>query len=155
MHVFFDTEFTQLSSEAKLISVGLVAEDGREFYAELADGWGLSDCSDFVRKEVVPHLESMPLMTLHELRSALKDWLESLRQQVELVTDAPDLDWPWVAHIFPSEESWPNNLISQPTLSWVDEIATQKEQRFRCYRRHHALDDARLMWRASKRIDWQ
>lgn len=38
MHrLFLDCEFTQLSSAAKLISLALVAEDGREFYVELQD----------------------------------------------------------------------------------------------------------------------
>lgn len=35
MLIFFDTEFTDLHWQAKLISIGLVAEDGRTFYADL------------------------------------------------------------------------------------------------------------------------
>ena len=47
MLVFFDTEFTELGPNAKLISIGLVTEDGRHtFYAELTDTYELSDCSD-------------------------------------------------------------------------------------------------------------
>jgi len=38
MRIFLDTEFTDFQN-AHLISIGLVAEDGREFYAELFDGW--------------------------------------------------------------------------------------------------------------------
>ena len=39
MRLFLDCEFTQLSAAAKLISLALVAEDGREFYAELLNTW--------------------------------------------------------------------------------------------------------------------
>ena len=33
----------------KLISIGLIAEDGREFYAELSDTYTIEDCGDFAR----------------------------------------------------------------------------------------------------------
>jgi len=32
--IFFDTEFTGLHKDTTLISIGLIAEDGRTFYAE-------------------------------------------------------------------------------------------------------------------------
>lgn len=155
MYVFFDTEFTQLSSDANLISIGLVAMDGRHFYAELTGNWCESECSEFVQKEVIPLLEGLQVMTFPQLRSTLKVWIESLGDDINLVTDAPDLDWRWILDIFPDPESWPHNLSAEAVRSWVDEIATQKEQRYRAYRRHHALDDAMLMWRASKRADWK
>lgn len=37
MRVFFDSEFTGLYQNAALISIGLVAENGKEFYAEFDD----------------------------------------------------------------------------------------------------------------------
>ena len=37
MKVFFDTEFTGLHRNTTLISIGLVSEDGRTFYAEFND----------------------------------------------------------------------------------------------------------------------
>lgn len=39
MRLFLDCEFTKLSATAKLISLALVAENGREFYVELLDTW--------------------------------------------------------------------------------------------------------------------
>lgn len=50
MLIFFDTEFTSLHWQAKLISIGLVTEDGRKFYAELSDTYQMTECSDFVRE---------------------------------------------------------------------------------------------------------
>ena len=55
-NLFFDTEFTGLHSEAKLISIGIVAEDGRYFYAELNDYDKEKDTSDFVKLNVLPNL---------------------------------------------------------------------------------------------------
>lgn len=56
MRIFLDCEFTQLNATAKLISLALVAEDGREFYVELLDTWHTEDCSDFVKEIVLPQL---------------------------------------------------------------------------------------------------
>jgi hypothetical protein len=54
MLVFLDTEFTDFV-RPELISIALVAEDGREFYAERTD-YRHDDCSDFVRETVLPLL---------------------------------------------------------------------------------------------------
>ena len=35
MKIFFDTEFTGLVQNTKLISIGMVDENGRAFYAEM------------------------------------------------------------------------------------------------------------------------
>ena len=57
MRIFFDTEFTGLTADAKLISIGLIDESGEnEFYSELADTYDILDCSVFCRREVLPNL---------------------------------------------------------------------------------------------------
>jgi hypothetical protein len=55
-NIFIDTEFTQLSREARLISLGAVTEAGEEFYCELAPVEP-AECSEFVRRIVLPLLE--------------------------------------------------------------------------------------------------
>jgi len=58
MLIFFDTEFTELGIDPRLISIGLISEFGdRTFYAELSDTYTEKDCSEFVRLAVLPHLE--------------------------------------------------------------------------------------------------
>jgi len=58
MCIFFDTEFTDLGVDPRLISIGLVAEDGeRTFYAELSDTNEPKDCGEFARLAVLPQLE--------------------------------------------------------------------------------------------------
>ena len=54
MRIYFDTEFTGLTSDAALISVGMVDESGAEFYAELSDTHKIEDCSEFCISEVLP-----------------------------------------------------------------------------------------------------
>lgn len=50
--IFFDTEFTGLHQNTTLISIGLIAENGQTFYAELTDydksqidGWIQKKCN--------------------------------------------------------------------------------------------------------------
>lgn len=55
MLIFLDTEFTDFV-DTDLISIGLVDENGREFYAELTD-YRQEACSDFVNEVVRPLLK--------------------------------------------------------------------------------------------------
>ncbi len=101
MLIFFDTEFTGLYWETKLISIGLVAEYGREFYDELSDTYQIADCGDFAREVVLPLLEGGDArMTLPALSLRLGNWLEGFEQPVTLTTDSIDWDWPWINMIF-------------------------------------------------------
>jgi len=158
--IFLDTEFTDLKPDAKLISIGLIAEDGSCFYAELSDTYYAYECSDFVCEVVLPLLENgnvrMPLDTLKE---RLKDWLERFNEPVQLATDSLAWDWKMIGLIF--NENWPSNVDRTPfllTMNYIEnfdefwqtvELSFVKGQ----LRQHHALDDARANrrgWFASR-----
>jgi hypothetical protein len=164
--IFFDTEFTDLCKDAKLISIGLVSEDGsREFYAELRDTWCMADVGDFARESVLPLLEGgASLMTKAELRERLKAWLESFEWPVQLATDSLSWDWPWIQEIvidynvnydsLEVHDMWPLNLDKRPLILTQDPVFNMAvEEAFaNGLRRHHALDDAkanRLGWIAA------
>jgi len=55
---FLDTEFSERGHEhpIELISIGIVAEDEREFYAVASDGWSEEHCNDWVKANVLPQL---------------------------------------------------------------------------------------------------
>lgn len=76
--VFLDTEFTDFT-HPHLISIGMVAGYGEEFYAKIP--YPHSECSDFVRETVVPLLGRFPeaLCTKMELSIRLRTWLERVR----------------------------------------------------------------------------
>ncbi|MFI6495935.1 hypothetical protein [Nonomuraea typhae] len=59
--IWYDTEFYEDGSTINLISIGMVAEDGRELYLINQDlRWtGFTD-NDFLRDEVAPHLPITP-----------------------------------------------------------------------------------------------
>jgi len=160
IRVFFDTEFTDLGIDPRLISIGLVSEDGKHtFYAELSDTYELADVGEFARAAVLPLLEGgAARMRMHELTLRLGNWIEDFDQPVVLATDSRSWDWPWIQEIFYEPGTWPENLDGQPlllTMNYVcewDKFADAVEKAFAAgLRRHHALDDAkanRLGWLA-------
>lgn len=161
MLIFFDTEFTDLHWEAKLISIGLVAEDGeRTFYAELSDTYELEECGDFTTSEVLPLLEGGDnILSMRELTLRLGNWLEDFGEPVTLATDSLAWDWPWLQEIFHITGTWPANVAPKPlllTMNYLidyDQFEIAVEKAFAAgLRRHHSLDDAkanRLGWIAA------
>ena len=55
MKIFFDTEFTGLHKNTTLISIGLIDENGRTFYAEFTD-YDESQCDDWIKEHVIDNL---------------------------------------------------------------------------------------------------
>ena len=141
MMVFLDCEFTRLSAAARLISLALVAEDGREFYVELLDTWEEEDCSDFVKEVVLPQMwgESYSLPTA-EARLSLLRFLTSFKKEVEIVTDAPQYDWELFCDLVYQDGRWPRNVRNFPTDATTLTPTREGEEL-----PHHALLDARII----------
>ena len=55
MKIFLDTEFTGLHQATTLISVGIVSEDGREFYCELND-YNETQVNEWLKNNVINNL---------------------------------------------------------------------------------------------------
>lgn len=56
MKIFFDTEFTGLHQNTTLISIGLVSEDGKTFYAEFT-GYDKTQVDEWLQTNVIDKLE--------------------------------------------------------------------------------------------------
>lgn len=147
MLIFFDTEFTSLY-KPKLISIGMIAEDGQTFYAELTDTYTQTHCTPFVKEIVLPLLggDETQRLTKSELTLALGRWLKEFKQPVTLACDSLAWDWSWILEVFYQKETWPENLGSKPKVISCDNpiFINAVEARFKNgLRRHHALDDAK------------
>ena len=61
MRLFFDMEFTGLRQNTTPISLGIVSEDGKKFYAEFTD-YDESQCDDWINENVICnlHLKHIP-----------------------------------------------------------------------------------------------
>jgi hypothetical protein len=158
LRIFFDTEFSGLIVDPKLISIGLISEDGEHtFYAELSDTWTADECDFLVQEAVLPLLEGGDCrMTLAELGQRLTAWLADFDAPVQLATDSLAWDWSWVQEIFHEAGAWPANLDGKPLLLTEDRLpgyGTFNHAIEDAYtaglRRHHALDDAK-----ANRLGW-
>lgn len=154
MNLFFDCESADLPHSAlelfALISVGIIADDGQTFYAENSD---LQEylCDGFARHQVLPLLTGGDAcMPYSEIARSMKDWIESLEVEVQLLTDESHIHWPRMRYLF-SICGCPKNLMHAPVKIWFD---FEKQHTYFLnnikraivtlgLREHHALDNAK------------
>lgn len=115
MKIFFDTEFTGLHKNTTLISIGMVDENGRTFYAEFSD-YDKSQCDNWIKENVIYNLKFIKsaqleyFVNIHKnswevygdkeyIRGVLKDWL-SKYDNVQLVSDCCHYDMVLFIDIF-------------------------------------------------------
>lgn len=92
MRYFYDTEFIEDGRTIELVSIGVVAEDGREYYA-VSTEFDATQAGNWVRKHVLPKLPS-PSSQLWRSRRRIREDLEEFfgiggAEPIEL--------WAWVA----------------------------------------------------------
>lgn len=141
--LFFDTEFTGLHQNTTLISIGIVAESGQSFYAELND-YDQSQIDDWLLENVINNLLMHPpkegedeyyLATRYAanplgndlydsyslklrcnketLATALAQWLSQF-EQVEMWSDCLSYDWVLFNQIFGHAFNIPKNVYYIP-----------------------------------------
>lgn len=122
MKIFFDTEFTGLHKDTTLISIGLVSEDGRQFYAELTD-YDLEQCNDWIEKNVLENLityrddnfeKANYIPNLHvgdkqDISKSLKNWFKQF-DFVELISDVSHYDFVLFIDLFGTAFDLPKNV---------------------------------------------
>lgn len=143
MRVFLDTEFTDLADpEAELISIALVAEDGREFYAERRD-FDRDACTNFVQEEVLPLLGAPGVAEFDRagLKAAVLNWLAGIPDP-EIAVDY-DGDWHLLRRLLGKDGL--GNLAAANVYGSLDAQAVEDYYILNAVPRHHALHDARAM----------
>lgn len=117
MKIFFDTEFTGLHKNTTLISIGLVDENGRNFYAEFTD-YNKLQCDDWIQENVINNLmfnnfdikgepnttsifgdQTLSKGTKKYIKEQLEKWLLPY-DKVELVSDVCHYDMVLFIDIF-------------------------------------------------------
>lgn len=103
MLLFFDMEFTGLRKNTTPISIGIVSEDGKKFYAEFTD-YDESQCNDWITENVTSELmydtekwhEGFADRQTHGIKKiisyALKDWIQQFKT-IQFVSDVCHYDF--------------------------------------------------------------
>ncbi|PXV88446.1 uncharacterized protein DUF5051 [Lachnotalea glycerini] len=121
MKIFFDTEFTGLHKNTTLISIGLISEDRRQFYAELID-YNENHCDTWIKENVIKHLRKTDwrekrgtyipnyhIGAKQEIGKSLDNWLVQF-EEVELVSDVCHYDMVLLIDLFATAFNMPNNV---------------------------------------------
>ena len=96
MKFWFDTEFYENGETIRLISIGVIAEDGRTYYAETqhAEDWACA--TDWLVANVKPHLRGPRI----ERKQIGRDLIEFMGENPEIWAYYADYDWVALCQIF-------------------------------------------------------
>lgn len=125
MNLYFDMEFTGLHARTTLVSIGIVAEDGKKFYAEFSD-YDESQCDDWIRGNVLKHTifagndnlaaklgedsnTTVVLGSKADIRYELGEWLKQF-DEVQFVSDVCHYDMVLLIDIFGGAFDLPKNV---------------------------------------------
>lgn len=147
MRYFFDTEFYERGHlhPIQLISLGIVAEDGRQFYVENADV-DLASLSDWLKQNVVPYLREKDALVLPhaEIGPAVVKFVGG-DVRPEFWAYFADYDWVLFCQLFGSminmPESFPHFCRDLQQEKW--RLGCEKPVIEGCGPAHNALADAR------------
>lgn len=95
MKIWFDTEFIEDGRTIDLVSIGMVREDGAEFYRESAEA-DLSKANDWVKENVLPRLSG----TRWTRRTIREDVISFAGESPEFWGYYADYDWVVLCQLF-------------------------------------------------------
>ncbi len=171
MIIFLDTEFTGLHKGTSLVSLALVANNGKEFYAEFND-YDSNQVDDWIAANVFSKLEFNEEQTaLFENRTTFKmknnkgavavklqEWINQF-DFVEIWADVPAYDWVLFCDLFGGALKIPGNIFYAPfdlatafRLKGLIEPESKNERDVKRFEfagiapvlQHNALEDARI-----------
>ena len=121
MNIYFDTEFTGLHKNTTLISIGLISEDNKTFYAEFID-YDNAQCDDWIQTNVIDNLQIKEYGVTKDtwdetiikgnktwVKFYLSMWLSQF-DKVQLVSDVSHYDMVLFIDIFGSAWDLPKNV---------------------------------------------
>src|SRR6218665_1917732 len=105
MKIFFDTEFIEDGRTIELLSIGMDREDGKTYYAEVADNIYLWDKADpWVQENVIAHLKSnntADFVPELKTKAAIRlDLLKFVGENPEFWAYYADYDWVVLCQLF-------------------------------------------------------
>ena len=139
MKFWFDTEFIEDGKTIDLISIGIIAEDGRTYYAESLE-CDLNRASDWVKANVIPHLTAN-----------ITPRAEIAKEIVEFVGEAPEFwayfaayDWVALCQLYGKmmdlPTAWP--MYCRDVKQLADSLGNPPLP-YQSKAEHHALADAK------------
>jgi hypothetical protein len=140
MRYYLDTEFIDVGYELRPLSIGLVSDDGREYYAQWFDT-DSREAEEWVRQHVLPLFDNVSWRYGNEIKTEILAFIGT--NIPEFWGYDPGNDWKIFSKLIePWPEQWPRHchdlkkLAKQKKIYGRQGLPPQTEQ-------HHALADAR------------
>lgn len=143
MRIFFDFEFIENGNAFVMepISIGMVREDGEEYYAEF-QGVDWTKANEWVKDNVRPYLTG-PIKRKHTI---VREILEFVGEKPEFWAYFADYDWVLLCQLFGRmvdlPKGWPYFCLDVKQLMWSYNLKKEDLQ-IPNDQEHHALADAR------------
>jgi len=144
VNYFLDTEFIEDGPERpiELLSVGIVSDDGRSFYAENQSA-DLGRANDWVRANVLPHMRG-PKMSRADIARAVVEFMPPASKP-KVWGYFADYDWVLFAQLFGRMIDLPKGypFYCRDLKQWADALGIKRD-RFPDQKgqEHNALADA-------------
>lgn len=125
MKFWFDTEFYENGSTIELISIGVVSEDWRCYYAETTAAAQLARKTDWLKANVWPHLRGVDTIERSEIAAHL---IEFMGDSPEIWAYYADYDWVALCQLFGTKmdlpKGWP--MYCRDLKQWADMLGNPK-----------------------------
>ena len=145
MRYFIDTEFSERGAHKPidLISIALVAEDGREFYA-VSSEFSIADCNPWVTENVLPHLGNYAPEPLSAIVHRLKMFVQEGGVKPSFWGYYSDYDWVVFCQMFGTMLDLPEGfpMYCLDLKQWCVRLGNPKLPK-QDSTEHNALHDAR------------
>lgn len=153
MKYFLDTEFLEDGKTIMPISLALVREDAKELYIEFQFDEARAVAHDFIRENVLPHLQGQKRLSKPEARKEIMDFLgfplhpaESIRRRrIEIWAYYAATDWVLFYQIWGGLLELPKGLPHNcmDLMQWWVQLGRPDDVRPpKPLKAHHALADA-------------
>ena len=173
--IFFDTEFTGLHQNTTIISIGLISDCGKTFYAEFAD-YDRDQVDDWLRENVITNLYLQKFDVLRDYQPdsenvlmcgdteqvsrTLKQWLHQFitdsETKIEMWSDCLSYDWVLFQSLFGNAFDVPEWIYYIPfdictlfKMKGIDpDISREKfalGDNYSVISKHNALWDAKII----------
>ena len=157
MRFWFDTEFLEDGKTIELISIGVVSEDNREYYAETPLSKELATSTEWLARHVAPFLTGH----IHPRRKIANDLLSFMGENPEIWTYFGSYDWVVLAQLYGRmidlPKSWP--MFCRDIMQLAD---TKNNPRLppQTGTQHNALADAKwtrdvYYWLVAQEDKWK
>lgn len=144
MIYWFDTEFIEDGKTIELLSIGIVAEDGRSIYLESSE-CNTNGANDWVKENVIPHLIGGDARVDRvQMQTAIKNFVEDGRERPEFWAYYAAYDWVALCQLFGTmmdlPKGWP--MYCRDVKQLCDDLGNPKLPEHG-KGEHHALADAK------------